>query len=162
MALTQSAWASKSTDNGFLIHTCTVLPEDTDNDAYTLKTPSSLNPEKEWSLYLTFSGTPDGQTLPVDLWIGYSDDFALSGDGTVAATDGASFKQILDDCVSAVSGVVLSWVMDPYSVVADDVTYNAGVAANVKVPIAPYYAFNIDGGSPLNVETATWKIVQKV
>jgi len=162
MALTQSAWTSK-TANGFIVHTCTVLPESTDTDAYTLKTPAKFNPEKQWELYLTFSGEPDGAALPVDLWMGFSDDFALSGQGvSVVATDGAQVKQILNDCRSADDGITyLVWTMDPYSTVADDVTFNAGVIANVKVPIAPYYAFAVDGGSALAAETATWKIVQK-
>ena len=162
MALTQSAWTSK-TANCFIVHTCTVLPESTDTDAYTLKTPAKFNPEKQWELYLTFSGTPDGAALPVDLWMGFSDDFALSGQGvSVVATDGAQVKQILNDCRSADDGITyLVWTMDPYSTVADDVTFKAGVIANVKVPIAPYYAFAVNGQGTLAAETATWKIVQK-
>ena len=163
MALTQSAWTSK-TANGFIVHTCTVLPENTDTDAYTLKTPAKFNPEKQWELYLTFSGSPDGQALPVDLWMGFSDSFALSGqDASVVATDGAKVKQILDDSVSADDDgtTYLVWTMDPYSTVADDVAYNAGAIANIKVPIAPYYAFAVNGETALTAVTATWKIVQK-
>ena len=162
MALTQSAWTSK-TANGFIVHTCTVAQTASETDAYTLKTPAKFNPEKQWELYLTFSGEPDGEALPVDLWMGFSDDFALSGQGaSVIATDGAKVKQILNDCESADDGITyLVWTMDPYSTVADDVTFNAGVIANVKVPIAPYYAFAVDGGTELLAVTATWKIVQK-
>ena len=162
MALTQSAWTSK-TANGFIVYTCTVAQHASETDAYTLKTPAKFNPEKQWELYLTFSGEPDGAALPVDLWMGFSDDFALSGQGvSVVATDGAQVKQILNDCRSADDGITyLVWTMDPNSTVADDVTYTAGAMANIKVPIAPYYAFAVNGGSTLAAVTATWKIVQK-
>jgi len=164
MAVTQGAW-SVSSVNGFKVIQCDVAltGSDSETDTYTLKTPKDLNPEKQWLLFLTFNDTPDGQALPVDLWYGYSDSFALSGQGAnVVAADGAQHKQILDDCVSAVSGIEMVWIMDPHTTVADDVTYNAGVSANVKTPIAPYYAFALDGGSALTTaRTATWTIIQK-
>ena len=158
MALTQGAWSTKSA-NGFSVHTCSIVVTALD-DAYTLKTPKGLDPKKQWLLYVTTSATGDQSAIPVDLWVGFSDSFALSGNEAVAATDGANFKQIADDIVLAVDPIWYCWVMDPYSVVTDDVTYNAGAQFNVKVPIAPYYAFNLDGGSDL-ATTITWKIVQK-
>ena len=164
MALTQTEWTTTSS-NGFLVHECTITATTAENDAYTLKTPIALDPEKQWLLSMACTGAtaPDASALPVDLWAGYQDDFVLSGDGAnVVATHGYKVKQILDDCVSAVSGVHLFWVMDSNTTVADDVTYNAGVMANVKTPVAPYYAFSLNGGSTLAAVATVWKIIQKI
>lgn len=162
MALTQSAWTESSV-NGFYTASCTVAATTAENDAYTLKTPAGLDGTKPFTVYLTFSGTPDGDALPVDIWLGYSDDFALSGDGaTVAATDGGYYKQIFDNCVGAV-GKNYSFVIDPELPVADVVTVAAiATGPKVRIPAAPYYAFNLNGASTLAAETATWRIVQNV
>lgn len=161
MALTQSAW-STTTVGKHLISTCTVAATTAENDAYTLKTPAELDTTKPFTVGLTFSGTPDGSALPVDIWLGWSDDFALSGDGaSVAATDGAKFKQIFDNVVGAVSGLVYVFTIDPDLPVADVVTVAAiATGPKVRVPSAPYYAFNLNGASTLAAETATWTIIQ--
>ena len=53
--------------------------------------------------------------------------------------------------------------MDPDLAVADVVTVAAiTTGLKVKIPKAPYYAFNCDGGGTLNATTATWRIVQSV
>lgn len=166
MALTQSAWTVSTLGEGekkTLVATCTVLPTTSENDAYTLKTPDALNPKKPWILGLVCAATPDGSALPVDLWVGYSSNFALSGDGaSVAATGtGAKYKQIMDDVVLAVSPLMYVWQMDPNLAVADVVTVAAiATGLKVKVPVAPYYAFNLNGASTLAATTATWVIIQ--
>tara|TARA_R110000824_G_scaffold111891_9_gene260727 strand:- start:1017 stop:1502 length:486 start_codon:yes stop_codon:yes gene_type:complete len=161
MALTQSAW-SDTTVQGKLVSTCTVAQTAAEKDAYTLKTPTSLNTDEAWTLSLTFSGTPDGTALPVDLWMGYGDDFAISGDHTtVAATSGGEFKTIMDDVVLAVGGLEYVWLMDPDLAVADVVTVAAiATGLKVKIPRAPYYAINLDGAGALLAVTGTWKIIQ--
>ena len=161
MALTQGSW-SEATVNGFKVLTNTVTATTAENDAYTLKTPKSLDTSKPWYLALTFSGTPDGSALPVEIWTGFSDDFVISGDaGSITATDGGKFKQIFDDCVLAVSGLNYFWLMDPELAVADVVTVAAvATGLKVRIPYAPYYAFNLNGASTLAAVTGTWKIIQ--
>jgi len=163
MALTQGAWSNK-TVNGFMVGTCTVL-HTTDTDAYTLKIPANyIDGTKPWVVFQSASATEDGQAMPVDLWIGYDDDFALSGQGAnVVAVNGAMYKQITDDARLAVTTVEHAYHMHPDLGVADVVTI-AAIATGYKIncPPAPYYAFNIDGGSALNTGvTATWVVVQK-
>jgi hypothetical protein len=87
----------------------------------------------------------------------------LSGDaGTVAAADGSNYKVIYDDVVLAVSPLEYSFAFDPLQQVADVVTVAAIATGNkVKIPVAPYYAFNLDGGSTLAAVTHTFRIVQK-
>jgi len=161
MALTQSAWTEKTVNDRY-VATCTVTATVAENDAYTLKTPKGLNTSKAFTLLLSFSGTPDGSALPLDVWIGYDDTFALSGDGaSVVATNGAQFKSIFDDVVLAVSPLTYMFVLDPAQTVADVVTVAAiATGPKVRIPVAPYYAFNLDGASTLAAETATWRIIQ--
>jgi len=162
MALTQGAWTFDTVD-GYMVFSNRVTATEAENDAYTVKTPKELDSSRPWTLALTFSGTPDGQALPVDLWIGWSSDFALSGDGaSVVATDGGKFKQIFDDCVLAVSTLNYTWLMDPELPVADVVTVAAvATGPKIKIPVMPYYAFSLNGGSTLAAVYATWKIIQK-
>lgn len=162
MALTQSAWTVKSAkSNKLMVASCTVTATTSENDAYTLKTPKELDPSKPWTLIVKTSAASDGAALPLDLWVGYSDSFVLSGnDSTVAATDGVNFKNITDDIgYSAASSAC--FYFDPNQQVADVVTIAAiATGYKVKVPIAPYYAFNLDGGSTLLAHTATYIIIQ--
>lgn len=161
MALTQSAWTDTTVD-GLFVSVCTVASTTAENDAYTLKTSTGLDPTIPWELYYTASATPDAQALPFDLYVGFSSSFAIAGDGaTVAATDGVKFKQIFDDVVTGVDPVSINFLMDPDAQKADVVTI-AAVASHPKihVPIAPYYAFNLNGGSTLAAVTHTFRIVQ--
>lgn len=152
--------------NACMVATQTVTPATSDTDAYTLKTPAQLDPTRPWTLGLSFSETIDtGQVVVIDLWVGYNDSFALSGQGgSVVATGlGANYKQIMDDAISAVGANMYVWQMDPNLAVADVVTL-AAIAGGLKVktPIAPYYAFNVDGASTFSAAAVcTWVIIQK-
>lgn len=161
MALTQGAWSSK-TVNGVMVASCTVVSTTAESDAYTLKTPTTLNPRKPWFLVYYASATPDGQALPLDIWMGFDSDFAITGDSTtVAATSGVQFKQIFDDVVLAVTPLFYCFEMDPALPVADVVTVAAlTTGPKVRIPVAPYYAFNLDGGSTLAAVTHYFKIIQ--
>lgn len=167
MALTQSNWSSSSV-NGAYKATCTVVSTTSENDAYTLKTPNrkeGFDPSKKFTLLYSAAATPDGQALPLDIWIGHSDSFNLSGDGAnvVATGTGANFKQIFDDVVLAVAPISYAFAIEPDLNVADVVTVAAiATGAKVKVPSAPYYAFNLDGGSTLAATTHTFTIIQNV
>jgi len=163
MALTQSAWTEKFV-NGVYTAKCTVVSTTAENDAYTKKTPSNLDPSKPWTLFYSAAATPDGQALPLDLWVGYDPAFDLSGDGAnvVATGTGSNYKSLYDDVVLAVSPIAYSFAFDPLQQVADVVTVAAIATGNkVKIPVAPYYAFNLDGGSTLAATTHTFVITQK-
>lgn len=163
MALTQSAW-SNNTVNGVLVSTSTVIATTAENDAYTLKTPKELDTTRAFTLLYLTSATPDGQATPMDIWLGYNDNFAITGnDSTVAATNGARFKQFFDDGVLAVTPLIYSFVFDPYLPVADVVTVAAiATGPKIRIPAAPYYAFNVNGGSTLNAATHTFILVQGI
>jgi hypothetical protein len=162
MALTQGAWTRKSSSKNSMIITCNVAFTTAENDAYTLKTPADLDPTKQWTLLLKCAATPDGQALPLDLWGGYTSSFALTGDSTtVAATDGVKIKQVFDDVVLAVTPLIYEFTFDPILPVADVVTVAAiGSGAKVRIPVLPYYAFNLNGGSTLNATNADFTIIQ--
>lgn len=165
MSLTQSEWTKESV-NGFLVLTCTVLQTSTETDAYTLKTPANtVDGTRPWRLSHTSSAAPETGALPVDIWIGYDDDFALSGqDTSLVAASGAFYKSINDEGQGAVLDVEYSYLIDPNLGIADIVALtDIGKGYKVNVPAAPYYAFNFDGTSVLaDAVTTTWKITQKL
>jgi len=161
MALTQSAWTDSKV--GTLYNSsCTVVGVGTINDVYTLKTSTDLDPTLPWVLYFSHAVTADAQAVPFELWTGYSSSFAITGDSTtIGATDGALFKQIYDDVVLAVDPLIYCWNMVPGLKVADVVEVANILTGNkIGVPIAPYYAFNLNGGSALTATTYTFRIVQ--
>jgi hypothetical protein len=162
MALTQSAWTVMPSGKNTLIYKNTVTFTTAENDAYTLRTPRDLDPTKQWTLVVSTAATADGQAIPLDLWGGYKADFALTGnDNTVAATDGFRIKQVFDDIVLAVSPTVYSITFDPELPVADVVTVAAiGSGPKVRIPVLPYYIFNLNGGSTLNATSVTFYLVQ--
>ena len=152
MALTQGNWSTKSS-NGVKVMECTVTSTTAENDSYTLRTPKSLDPTKPWTVIINAAGaTIDGSTLPVDLWIGTSDDAVLAGDGgSVAGTDAYEFKSIEADVKASVGAVTC----DPNLAIAD-VTDTL-----VRVPVAPCYIFNLDGASTLAAVDCKWIIIQE-
>lgn len=164
MALTQTAWVESSANSKY-VATCSVTATIAENDAYTLKTPSGLDTSKPFVVSLTCAATPDGQALPIDIWLLWDDDANLTGDGanvtTSPANKGGKFKQIFDNAVLAVSPLVYSFLIDPELPVADVVTVaDIATGPKVRVPSAPYYAFNLNGGSPLAATTHYWTISQ--
>jgi hypothetical protein len=158
MALTQGAWTETSV-NGMTVFSCDVTATVSENDAYTLKTPVSLDGSKAWTLHVNTAGaTLDGSALPVDVWGGWSDDFALTGDaGTVAATDGGETRSAVIDDVKGVANAV---IVDPSYTGAAVQSTLAGVRGIVNAGVYPYYAINLDGASTLAAATCTFKIVQ--
>lgn len=161
MALTQSAW-TETYVNGSYVAKCSVLATTNESDAYTKKTPPGLDPSKPWTVSF-YSAIAADNTVPIDIWIGWDDRFALSGDSTAvtAGAYGSNYKNIMNDAVAAIADNPYTWIIDPYLTVADVITA-AAIASGlkVKVPIAPYYAFNIDGAT-LVATTSYWIITQK-
>ena len=162
MALTQSAWSEATSASGIYSAVCTVIATTAENDAYTLKTSTDLDPTKPWTLFYTASGAPDAQALPLEIWAGYSSSFAITGDSTaIGATDGCRASQIMDDVITAIAPVSFVFDMDPDLGIAPVVTVAAiATGFKIKVPVAEYYAFNLNGGSTLNVHTSTFRIIQ--
>jgi hypothetical protein len=165
MAMTQNNWVKATSTDGFNKWTCTIVTGGTDlNDVYTKKTPAELDGSREWYAQVSASATADAQALPLDLWLGYNDSFALSGDGaTVTAGDnGGKYKQISDDIVLAVTTLKHTFIMDPNWPIADIDTVAAILDGyHVRTPDAPYYAFNCNGGSTLASATMTFTISQR-
>jgi len=163
MALTQNAWTT-TTSNGYNKFNCTVVHTTSESDAYTLKTPSALDGSKPWVLQGHTAIAADNAALAVDLWMGFNNDFALSGQTTAvtAGSNGVWFKTICDDARTALPTYRFAWMMDPELPVAD-VTTLAAIATGLKVrvPAAPYYAISLNGDT-LIATTATWTIFQKI
>jgi hypothetical protein len=154
--LTKGAWTGK-TFNGVNIWTCTVTATTADYDIHTLKTPKGLDITKPWGLFVnTASATLDGTVaaIPVDLYVGWDDSLEITENNAPVVTGGVLYKvDIYDDVRTAVSYIQ----MFPDIEVAEDV---AGVAAKCYIPIAPYYAFNLDCASALSAGDCTFRIVQ--
>lgn len=161
MALTQSEW-TETFVNGAYVAKCNVLPTTNESDVYTKKTPPGLDPSKPWTVSF-YSAIGADNTVPIDIWVGWNDKFALSGDGSgvTAGAHGSNYKNIMDDAVAAIAGNPYTWIIDPYLTVADVITASAIAGGlKVKVPIAPYYAFNVDGGTVV-ATINYWIITQK-
>ena len=156
MALTKGNWSVESSYNGVTTWTCTVTVGATETDAHTLRTPIGLDPTKPWTLLVNTAGTDlDGQAVPVDLWIGTAENAALSGAGAVTGTNAYNFKQIIADVDPDAGVAPTALLCDPTMSVADVANIH------VRVPVAPCYLFNLDGGSALINAACIWKIVQE-
>lgn len=158
MALTQGAWSSKSV-NGKAVFECDVVQTTAENDAYTLKTPKELDTSRAFILMVNTKGaTLDGSALPVDIYAGYADNFAITGDGaTVKATSGGLVAaDVIDDVKSAANSIII----DPNYNAATVVSTLAGVRGIVNAGTPPYFAFNLDGGTTLTAGTCHWVIIQ--
>lgn len=163
MALTIGEWIQqqKIGDSNLQIWKCNVAFTTAENDAYTKALPKSIDTTRQYVLMVKFAATPDGQALPFKLWLGYGNDFALSGDGaSVAATNGFYFKQLFDDVVLAVTNGY-QFTIDPDLPVADVVTVAAiGSGAKVRVPKGLRAIFHLDGGSTLNATNCDFYVIQ--
>ncbi len=152
MALTQGAWTSK-TVNDKAVHQCDVTITTAETIAATLKTPKSLDTRKSFVLLVnTEAVTADGATLPVDLYGGYSDSFALGVvTTTLTVTDGFLIAADIMADVKATMGAV---IVDPNLNIAndaDDIIRGASV---------PYYGIVLDGAGTLNAVDCRFIIIQ--
>lgn len=148
--LTSGAW-TYGTVNGQLVMECDLDVDTTISDGYTLKTPArTLDPTKPWLLMVnTEAADMDDSTVLVDIWAGFADDFALTGDTTtVAAASGGEIASAVMDDVKATS---LTVVVDPnYHGTA--VQSSANVIGIVNAGTAPYYIINLDGATLKDVD----------
>ena len=162
MALTQSAWTEVLSSSNIYTASCTVVATTAENDAYTLKTSTDLDSTKPFTLYYSASVTPDAQALPMEIYVGHSASFAITGDGaTIGATDGGKALQLMDDVVLAVAPLNYVFDLDPDLGIAPVVTVGAiATGLKNKIPVAEYYAFNLNGGSTLAAATHTFIITQ--
>lgn len=162
MAIEQNDWTAK-TVNGFLVMTCTFACDTVLYDTYTYKTPANtVDGTKPFALFMSAAATLDGEAVPFNLWIGYDDNFALTGDTPTLATNGGHYVQLTDDLVLAVTTVEHIFHIHPDLGVADVVTAAAiATGYKVNVPPSPYYAFAIDGATEVTADAITAVIVQK-
>lgn len=162
MALVKGAWSTPVTVNGKLKTSCTVTYTTGETDAQTLKTPKEIDGSKPFTLFVSSAATPSASALPLKLWIGFADDFAVTGQGSsVVSKNGAYWKQLTDDCVLAVGDVRHAFLIDPDLPVSDVVTV-AAIATGYKIRSPkgiPYFVFHLDGTS-LNATSTTFTIIQ--
>ena len=142
-------------ENNVNIWTCRITATTADLDIYTKKTPIGLDPTKPWTLVLnTLATSVDGEAVPVDLYIGWDNSFALTLNNPPTVTGGVLYKADIMDDVDALCTAIL---MHPNLTVAEDV---AAGAAKCYVPVAPYYIIDLDGNSALEAVSVTFKIMQ--
>jgi hypothetical protein len=166
-ANTPSVWTESRvgyTGGSLYKATCTVLADAANTDASTLKTPIGLNVRRPWTLILSCATTPDGQALPFEIWGGTSDAFVMSLTAG-SATGGVYLKQLSDDVVLSVAATPQAFTIIPNTSPNDNVADIVTIAAiatgfRVRVPVMPYYAFNLNGGSTLAAVVTTYTIIQ--
>lgn len=144
MALTQGAWTYR-TERGLAVFQCDVVQTASENDAYTLALPEQFDGNRPFTVIANAAAaTLDGSTLPVDIYVGYQSNFAITGDAaTIAATSGVL---LIADVIADVKSAAGAYSYDPR---------NTAAAAN-----APYFAFNLDGASTLTAGTCRWIVIQ--
>ncbi len=144
MALTRSAWTSKSV-NGRLVLECNVAYETDDRNINTVKTPDTLDPTKPWTLHVNTTGeTIDGTALPVDIYSGYAENFSVTGDQTITVVNGGVAYA---DCIDDVKSTLESFTVLPDLAAARVQGTVGAVSGYGAVGIAPYYAFDLDGST---------------
>ena len=146
MACVPGAWTA-STAKDHLVLECDVTVTTSEHDAYTLKTPANtIDSTKPW--YLMVNSTEvqiDGDALPVDIWAGYSDGFALSGDNGISAAFGG---EVASAVMNTVKYNYLAVVVDPnYKDTKVQTTQAGSKTGIVNAGTAPYYAINCHGAS---------------
>ena len=159
MALTQGAWTVYPSISGHSAWYCDIVQTASENDAYTLKTPTALDTFRPWTIMVnTAAATLDGTTLPVDIYAGYTTSFAITGDaGTIAATDGGVIYQ---DAIDDVKSTQVNFTAIPTLAAARVQSTLAGVSGYGNVGVAPFYAFNLDGATALTAGTCRWILIQ--
>ena len=157
MALTQGAWTI-TTVSGKSVFISDVTATTAENDLYTLKTPKQFDPTRPWTLHVNTAGvTLDGSALPLDIYAGYADDFAITGDGPPSVTSGGI---VYEDAIDDVKSAQVNFLAIPGLAAARVQSTLAGVSGYANLGVAPYYAFNLDGAGTLNAATCRFVIVQ--
>lgn len=163
MALTIGEWIQQTgiNDSNLQIWKANVAFTTAENDAYTKALPKTIDTTRQYTVLVKFAATPDGSALPLKLWLGYGDSFALSGDGAnVVATNGFYFKQLFDDVVLAVANAY-QFTIDPELPVADVVTVGAiASGAKVRIPKGLRAILHLDGASTLNATNCDFYVIQ--
>ena len=164
-AQTQTAWTTTHL-RGFNIYSSTATTDANNEVNWSLKTPTSLDTSKPWSLVVSASAAQDGAAAPLMIWGGYSDDFALAGTTARAtATDGTQIGELTDDLGYGAAVAGMNFAMTPGSSGLANVVTIAAVATGMRhnLPVYPYYAFELmaDDAATLLAHTLTFKIIQE-
>jgi len=138
------------------VTTCTVTATTAEYKSATLKVPKRmLDVTKPFTLYVNTAGTTlDGSALPVDIYAGYTDDFALSvTTTTLTVTDGFLLSpDVIADVKALMGTVIVSPDLNDIADNADDL---------VRGNPVPYYGFVLDGAGALNAASCIFIITQK-
>lgn len=154
MALTQSAWSVK-TVNRRTISTCTVAGTD-DADLMTLRTPTSLDGTKPFSLVVN---VPEDLTAAgaaaLDIWGGYADNCSLA-----AADAGTNCVLVHANSTDLDSGGTL--VINVFPGIDGTLTQVTNASPGTAlIPPYPYYIFNLDLTAGLeDAATITYTVIQ--
>ena len=154
MALTQGAWVEKSV-NGQYVAYCDVTSTVAEYIHATLKSPKGLDTTKPYLLVVNSeSATLDDTSavIPVDVYAGYSEDFALSvTTSTLTVTDGAL---IANDMIADVRTAIGAVIVDPNLQIANA----AGVVC--RGAAAGYHGYTATAASVLSAETCRFVVMQ--
>ena len=152
MALTQNPW-NVSTVNGVMVAFCDVVQTTAETISATLKTPVELDTSKAFTLTVNSAAASlDGATLPVDVYAGFSDSFALGVvTTTLTITDGFLLNP---DVIADVQSAAGSVIIDPNLNISDDAD---DIVRGNRVA---YYGFTLDGAGTLNAATCRFVIMQ--
>jgi len=157
--LTSSAWTDKVVNGRLVLECDLVQTSSTTEDSFTLKTPQNkFDSTKSWILFVNTktAQTLDGTTLPVDLWAGWDNAFALTSANPPTATYGAEIASIIMDDVQAETLVAR---IDP-NYRGTVVQAATGTAGHVNAGTPPYFIINLDGGTTLTAATCHIAISQ--
>ena len=152
MALTQGAWKQITVNKHYVAY-CDVTATTAEQISATLKTPTGLDTSKPFLLVVnSASAALDGSALPVDIYAGYSDSFALTVVTTsLTVTDGVLLNP---DVIADVQAAIGATIVDPNLQIADDAD------DIVRGGSVPYYGFVLDGASTLAAATCRFIIIQ--
>ena len=161
--LVSGAWTQQVIADGSMqVWKSHIVFTTSENDAYTPPIPKTIDTTKRFEMMLVFAATPDNAALPLDIWAGYGDSFAVAGDGASnAATNGFKLKQLCDDVVLAVTPLVYHFTLDPDLPVADVIAVaNILNGFKVRIPKGLRIAFNLNGAGTLNATNCDFYIIQ--
>ncbi len=160
MACVPVAWTYESV-NGVLVMECDVGVTTSENDAYTFKTPArTLDTTRPWVLMVNTLGvTIDAEAVPVDIWAGYADNFALAGDNGITATSG---KEIASNVMDDVESAALTVIIDPnYTGAAVQSTISSPTIGIRNCGTPPYFAINCHANTTMSgTENIHFMIIQ--
>ena len=154
MALTVGDWVEK-TVNGQYVAYCDVTSTTSEELIATAKSPKGLDTTKPYLLVVNSESVTMDSTsavIPVDIYAGYSEDFALSvATDTLTVTDGAL---IANNMIADVRTAIGSVIVDPNLQIAN----SAGVIC--RGAASGYHGYTATAASVLSAATTRFVVMQ--